>query len=208
MMDKWIGRLIERVEDLGIADNTAIAFISDHGWYHGEHGYIGKHTVLDRNQGWQYYDEVARIPLLIRAPNLQQGVRSNLLMQPVDVGPTLMEIIGLEAPQDVHGKSALPALMGKGEPPREIAVTARDLRKAPGYRTYSAIHDGTWTMQHAAEAAEPELHNVVQDPKQEHNVIADNTELASGLLIKYLEYLREIGAEEEQIDGRRPLGPR
>jgi len=207
MMDRWIGRLVERVEDLGIAEDTVIAFISDHGWYHGEHGYIGKHTVLDRDQGWQFYDEVARIPLLMRAPNLQRGVRSNLLMQPVDVGPTLMDIIGLEPPEEVHGRSALPALRGKGDPPREVAVTARDLRKAPGYRTYSAIHDGTWTLMHAEEAAEPELHNVVQDPKQERNVIAENLPVAEQLHAKYLAYLARIGATEEQVENRRPLGP-
>ncbi len=205
MMDKWIGRLLEKLEDLGLADNTAVIFISDHGWYHGEHGYIGKHTVLDRDKGWQYYDEVARVPLLIRAPNLPQGVRSNILMQPVDVMPTMMDVLGLEPPADTHGRSALPAILGKGDPPREIAVTTRDLKKAPGYRTYSAIHDGTWSLQHAEEAAPPELYNTIADPAQQDNVFDQNVSVAEALHAKYLDYLREIGCTDEQIENRRAL---
>lgn len=207
MMDKWIGRLVEKLEDLGLADNTAVVFTSDHGWYHGEHGYIGKHTVLDRDQGWQFYDEVARVPLIIRAPNLPQGVRSNLLIQPVDVMPTMMDIMGLQPPTDTHGRSALPALRGEGPPPRQVAVTARDLHKAPGYRTYNAIHDGTWSLQHAEEAAPPELHNTVVDPAQQRNVFAENVSVARELHRKYLDLLRSIGCRGEQIGNRLKLGP-
>ncbi len=205
MMDKWIGRLLEKLEDLGLADDTAVVFTSDHGFYLGEHNYMGKHTVLDRDKGWPYYDEVARVPLLIRAPNLPQGVRSSILMQPVDVAPTMMDILGIEPPADTHGKSALPAIMGKGAPPREIAVTTRDVKRAPGYCTYSAINDGTWTLQHAAEAAPPELYNTIADPAQQNNVFEQNVSVAEALHAKYLDYLRQIGCTDEQIEGRKPL---
>jgi len=217
MMDKWIGRLLEKVEDLGLADDTAIVFTSDHGWYHGEHGYIGKHTVLDRDKGWQFYDEVARVPLLIRAPNLPQGVRSNLVVQPVDVMPTMMEIMGLEPPplaeasggdsEGTHGRSALPAILGTGGPPREVAVTARDVKKAPGYRTWNAINDGRWCLQHAEQATEPELYDTVVDPAQLNNVFEGNLPVAEALHAKYLDYLAQIGCSDEQIENRRPLRP-
>ena len=58
----------------------------------------------------------------------------------------------------------------------------------------------------AEEAAAPELHNVVQDPGQASNVYAEHADVASDLLVRYLEYLRKIGATEQQIDNRRPLG--
>jgi hypothetical protein len=60
---------------------------------------------------------------------------------------------------------------------------------------------------HAEEAAEPELYNVVQDPKQERDVIAENLPVAEELHAKYLAYLAQIGATEEQVENRRPLGP-
>ncbi len=207
MMDRWIGRLVEKVQDLGLWDDTAIAFISDHGWYHGEHGYIGKHTVLDRSKGWQFYDEVARIPLLMRAPNLPRGVTSHALCQPVDVAPTLMELLGLDAPADTHGRSVLKALTGSGPNAREIAVTAPKINTDPAVRTYNAINDGRWTLQHAAAAAEPELYDTAEDPAQQQDLIAAHADVAERLHEQYLDYLAELGCTEEQIDSRRPLGP-
>ncbi len=207
MMDRWIGRLIEKVQDLGLWEDTAIAFISDHGWYHGEHDYIGKHTVIEREKGWQFYDEVARIPLLMRAPNLPEGVTSRALCQPVDVAPTLMEIIGLDAPEDTHGRSVLRALTGSGPGAREVAVTAPRINTDPGWRTYNAINDGEWTLQHAGAEAEPELYHTAADPAQHSNVIARHVEEAERLHARYLDYLAQLGCTEEQIASRRPLGP-
>ncbi|MGD9495424.1 MAG: sulfatase, partial [Armatimonadota bacterium] len=207
MMDRAIGRLIQKVQDLGLWDNTAIAFISDHGWYHGEHNYIGKHTVIERDKGWQFYDEVARIPLLIRAPNLPAGITTHALCQPVDVAPTLMELLGLPAPADVHGRSVLRALTGSEPPAREIAVTARDIPLQPGVRSYHAITDGKWTLQHAAAEAEPELYLTASDPAQENNLFAECTETAELLHERYLSYLAELGCTNEQIEARRALRP-
>lgn len=206
MMDRWIGRLIEKVQDLGLWEETAIAFISDHGWYHGEHDYIGKHTVLDRARGWHFHDEVARIPLIIRVPNLPEGVTSRALLQPVDVAPTLMEIIGLQPPADVHGRSATAALSGSGGA-REIAVTSSKLPTDPEVRVYNAVNDGEWTLQHAGGAARPELYHTAEDPAQQNDVSADHMSEAERLHQSYIAYLEELGVPEEQLELRRPLGP-
>jgi arylsulfatase A-like enzyme len=206
MMDRAIGRLMQKLEDVGRAEDTVIAFTSDHGWYHGEHGYIGKHTVLEPKMGWQFYDEVARVPLLMRAPNLPEGLVSHALTQPVDIAPTLMEIMELEAPEDTHGRSVLRSLAGS-QGPREVAVTAQQMVAMDDVRHYNAINDGEWTLQHAAAQAEPELYHTSEDPGQLDNVIDEHPDEAERLHGAYIEYLEQLRVDEELIDHRRPLGP-
>jgi len=206
MMDRAIGRFLQKLEDLGLAEDTAVAFTSDHGWYHGEHEYIGKHTVLEPKAGWQFYDEVARVPLLMRAPNLPEGLVSHALCQPVDIAPTLMEIMGLDAPADTHGVSVLKALAG-GPGSREVAVTSGKLDAPDDMRQYNAINDGEWTLQHAGALAEPELYHTSEDPAQARDVLAEHPDQAQRLHAAYIEYLEQLGVRADLIDRRRPLRP-
>jgi arylsulfatase A-like enzyme len=204
MMDRAIGRFLQKLEDLGLAEQTAVAFTSDHGWYFGEHNYIGKHTVLEPKRGWQFYDEVARVPLIVRAPNLPQGLISHALAQPVDIAPTLMEIAGLEAPADTHGMSVLKAL-GGGKGPRKVAVTSPKLDAPEDQCLWNAINDGEWTLQHAGGLADPELYHISEDPGQLENVISTHPHEARRLHAAYIAYLEQIGVRDDLIERRRPL---
>ena len=205
MMDRAIGRMLQKLDDLGLAEDTAVAFTSDHGWYHGEHDYIGKHTVIEPKKGWQFYDEVARVPLLMRAPNLPEGLVSHALTQHVDIAPTLMEVMGLEAPEDTHGVSVLKTLAG-GRGPRPVAVTSPKLDVDEDMRLYNAVNDGEWTLQHAGTLAEPELYHTSEDPGQLENVIDKHRDEAERLHAAYIDYLEQLGVREDLIDRRRPLG--
>jgi len=73
MLDKWLGWLFEKLDDLGIWEETAVIFTSDHGFYLGEHGLVGKHTVLEPEKGWPLYGEVAHIPLMVKVPGTEGG---------------------------------------------------------------------------------------------------------------------------------------
>ena len=204
MMDRWIGKLLDRVRDLGLWDNTAIAFISDHGWYHGEHGYMGKHTVLDRKLGWPFYEEVAHIPFLLRVPGQFESGRSDVLVQPVDVMPTLLEVMGIEPPDGLDGSSALPALAG-GAPPREIAVTSPLMSADATVRYYSTITDGRWTLIYAGENAEAELYDLDADPRQAQDVCAENRPIAEDLHNKHVALLQGIDTPGDRLALRRTL---
>lgn len=201
MMDRWLGKFLDKLHDVGLWDKTAICFTSDHGWYHGEHGYIGKHTVLDRKAGWPFYDEVARTPCLLRIPGMEPR-RDDTLIQPVDLMPTFCELCGVEAHADIHGTSVLPALNG-GEPPRAIAVTSGLLGTDPSVRSYSTITDGRWTLLYAGENADAELYDTRSDPRQQENIIAGNPDVARGLHEQHMELLEQIGMEEERLRLRR-----
>ncbi|MBM3189010.1 MAG: sulfatase, partial [Chloroflexi bacterium] len=72
LVDRWVGRLLERIEDMGLLRDTAVVFTTDHGFYHGEHGLMGKsHITPEESRYVPLYEEVARIPLIAYAPGCE-----------------------------------------------------------------------------------------------------------------------------------------
>ncbi len=203
MMDRWLGMFLDKLHAVGRWDDTAILFTADHGWYHGEHGLVGKHTVLEPKLDWPFYDEVARVPALLRIPG-ERPRREAVLCQPVDLMATICELLEIEPPQEPHGRSIVPALRG-GEAPREIAVTSRALPSDPDWRVYSAITDGRWSLQYPGAKWPAELYDRETDPAMEHNVITDHPDQARRLHEAYLKMLADLGTPDEKLELRREL---
>jgi arylsulfatase A-like enzyme len=114
--DSVIGKIRAELEKQGLLEDTVIALTSDHGTEFFEHGSKGHRMTL--------YDEVLHTPLVVRYPkSLPQGRRVPDLSRGIDLGPTLLELAGFPAPQDVYGQSLLPAL-GEGVKPPDAAAAA------------------------------------------------------------------------------------
>jgi len=205
LVDRWMGKLLQKLRDMDLMKNTAIIFTSDHGFYIGDHGYIGKHTVLEPKKGWQFYQEVAQIPLLMKLPDYPTGIRSNLLVQPVDLMPTILELCGVGIPGNIHGASILPALRGESENIRDIAVTSQKLPEEPDRLVYNLVTDGEWTLIHAGNAGKSELYNVLDDPAQENNLIREKQDVAERLHSEYLKFLERLGVDERKLKLRSEL---
>ena len=74
MVDTWLGHLLQRIEALGLLETTAVIFTSDHGFYLGEHGWIGKSRIMAGHQHFlPLYEELAHVPLIVYAPGLKPG---------------------------------------------------------------------------------------------------------------------------------------
>jgi len=95
--DRQIGRLLEGLRQSGHEDDTVVVFCADHGEEFGEHG-AHLHDNLD--------EPVIRIPLVIRAPGLAPGTRSETAQQ-LDLLPTVLPLLGFEAPGDLPGRNLL-----------------------------------------------------------------------------------------------------
>jgi arylsulfatase A-like enzyme len=84
------------MSNLGLFENTTIVFTSDHGFYLGEHGLVGKSVIIGGSQGLApLYEEVAHIPLLIRFPDnlgLRKSIKVNALVQTPDVTATVLDL--------------------------------------------------------------------------------------------------------------------
>ncbi len=102
--DAQIGRILDRLTTLGIDDNTVVIFLSDNGYFIGEHG------LGDKRAG---YEESLRIPFMIRYPALQPGGSgriANELALNLDLAPTILDLAGLPVPTEMQGRSLRPLI--------------------------------------------------------------------------------------------------
>jgi len=147
MVDRWFGILIDRLETLGLSKNTAVLFLSDHGFYFGEHGLFGKRRFkwpdnipfeegfrrgLTLFQGSIYrsplHHEITRVPLLIRVPGAEPKRLQDLVTIP-DLMPTILDMAGVDIPTRVQANSLLPRLHDKDVIPHKIVVTSTPLEE-------------------------------------------------------------------------------
>ena len=213
MVDAWVGKLLAKIEELGLFDNTLVIFTTDHGFYFGEHGQIGKLGML--------YEEVNHIPLMMRMPGIKPGRRSQFV-QPCDHMPTILDLAGVERPETVQGKSLVEVLKGGTEPVRDFVITSSAVVHPPvsdkpitlnasnwGDYAYklktSTIVTDEWTLITAAGDMRSELYHNADDPHQTNNVIEGNKAAAEQLHAKYISLLESLGTAEEFIAPRRKL---
>lgn len=227
LVDRWIGKILEKVEDLGLLENTAIIFTSDHGFYLGEHGLIGKSIIMGDSHGYApLYEEVAHIPLIIRLPDAM-GVSPRAiekLVQTPDITATILELAGAEGKLPVEGRSLMPVILGEEVPWREVAVSTPPLIRGAvaGLRptittekwslvlapaetprvekeTYTMVIDGIPRVLRPFGEIRTELYDLESDPGQERNVFEENVEVARGLHRKFLETLEKLGLSRELL---------
>ena len=113
--DAQLGRVLDALEQSGAAENTVIVFTSDHGYHMGEHGHWLKTTL---------FENAARVPLIIAGPGVAAAGRStSSLAEMVDLSPTLAELCGVAAPDNLPGVSLVPTLNDPQAAPRTSALT-------------------------------------------------------------------------------------
>ena len=113
-LDVQVGKVLEKLEELGERDNTIVVFWSDHGLHLGEHGLTRKTTAFELD---------ARVPFMIRTPTQQAPARSRSLVELLDIYPTLAELCELEAPHRFDGISLVPILQDPAASTKEVAIT-------------------------------------------------------------------------------------
>lgn len=104
-VDENVGRLLQFLDDEGLADNTIVIYSSDQGFYLGEHGWFDKRWI---------FEESLRTPLLVRWPGVTTpGSSSEALVSNVDFAETFLDMAGAECPDDMQGASLVPLLKGR-----------------------------------------------------------------------------------------------
>lgn len=104
--DAQAGRILDRLAELGLTDNTIVVLWGDHGWHLGEHAIWGKHAL---------FEESLHAPLIIRYPGMPvPGNDTAEIVETIDLFPTLADLAGLEEPDFTDGRSLRPVLEEKG----------------------------------------------------------------------------------------------
>jgi N-acetylglucosamine-6-sulfatase len=114
MIDDGVGRIKQRLRELGVADNTVIIFLADNGLFYGEHQLFQKASY--------FYEEQVKSPLIINYPRIvaSPGTK-NTYVSTLDFAPTILSFAGINQPTDMQGKSLLPYLKGQTASHRQSA---------------------------------------------------------------------------------------
>lgn len=177
-MDAQLGRVLDELDRLGLAQNTLIVLWGDHGWHLGDHGYWTKHTN---------YEQANRIPLIIAGPGVKKrGGVTRQVAETVDIFPTLSELAGLPkptGPQPIDGLSLAPVLLNPADRVRDHAYHCypRGERMGRAIRTerYRLIE---WKKPGApADTAEFELYDYERDALETKNLAASQPEVVAQL---------------------------
>jgi arylsulfatase A-like enzyme len=103
--DDNVGRLLDFLDQSGLADNTIVIYTGDHGFFLGEHGWFDKRFM---------YEQALRVPWMIRYPGMvEQSTTTGLMSLSIDNAPTMLDLVGLPVPEDMQGESLKPILQGK-----------------------------------------------------------------------------------------------
>jgi N-acetylglucosamine-6-sulfatase len=203
-LDRSIGAFLSALEELGLAEDTLVIYMGDNGTQLGEHGLIDKRTM---------YETSMRVPMIARCPSLfGKGKAIGQMCLNLDIGPTILDAAGVQAPPTMQGASFLPLLEGKEAPWRTEFVYEyfweRAFPQTPtviGLRTdqYSYMrYHGLWDVD--------ELYDIQKDPDQMENLIGDvRTINEAGPLINryrerkhpYAELLRDYEGRIQKIMG-------
>ncbi|TDO03440.1 sulfatase [Sunxiuqinia elliptica] len=163
-VDAMIGQLIESIEQQGMLDNTIIVIWGDHGFKLGDFGEWAKATNLEVD---------ARVPLIFRFPKgYGVGVKSNAMVELVDIMPTLLEAAGIEVPMETEGRSLMPIIEGKRENVREFALTQYPRKgNVMGYSLRTTGWRYTeWIDQETGEIKDAELYRLENTVSEKENI--------------------------------------
>lgn len=139
MCDKYLGKVLDKMDEYNLWEDTLLIVNTDHGYLIGEHGWWSKSVM-------PIYNEIANTPLFIYNPKTKiQGERRNALTQPIDLPATILDFFGKEIPKDMIGKSLLPVI-DKNEKVRDYALFGYHeghLNITDGRYVYMLSPDGT-----------------------------------------------------------------
>ncbi len=170
--DAQIGRLLEGLSGRGVADDTFVVVVGDHGESLGEHGEI--------EHGFFVYEESIHVPLIISLPFAQlHGVRRSQLVSLVDIMPTVLEMSGLDLPPALQGLSLVPLFSGQPDDWRQYVYAETFYpRYHFGWSELQTVQDERYKL---ILSPEPELYDLLEDPDESNNLAGDRVSIFATL---------------------------
>lgn len=176
LIDDQVGRILKTLEQTGTLDNTLVIFTTDHGDMAGGHGMVWKSND-------SFYDEIARVPLLMRYPRLFKPQQSELAVDFTDIMPTVLDVLGQPIPKHVQGQSLVPFLTGRksAKHARQYSFCERipanaknDRHVLPGTSGSFMVRGHGWKyIRYGGNKPQEFLYHLTDDPGETRNLIAE-----------------------------------
>ncbi len=168
-VDATCGRVVEKLKEQGVLDNTLVIFTTDNGYYHAEHGLADK---------WYPHQESIRVPLIIRDPRMLESKRNqtnDALTLNVDLAPTILSTVGIEAPKTMQGKDMSSFYLTDANPQWRDQFfyehgTIRDKNFIP---SSEALVGKEWKYFYWPEFDHEQLFHLKEDPNEEKDLAQD-----------------------------------
>ena len=196
-LDTNVGRLMKKVEELDLEENTIIFFMSDNGGLSTAEGSPTSNLPLKAGKGWLYEGGI-REPMFIRWPG--SGSEGKICSVPVtstDFYPTILEMAGLppKPAQHADGISLIPLLKEEGAPEERAIFWHYPHYSNQGGKPGAAIRKGSWKLIEFFEDSHIELYDLLQDPGEIHNLADEHPDLVTELQSELYLWQSELDAE-------------
>ncbi len=195
-LDHLVGRLLQTLDETGLADSTLVVFTSDNG---GHPEYAGNAPL--RGSKWNLYEGGIRVPFLVRWPGrVQPGTTSDAVVSAIDLLPTFADLSDAKSPKDIDGRSLRPLLMGDDSlvsertalwhfpyyhPERGFAEAPPEIGINDGVtsqtRPHSVWRSGPWKLVHFYENQRDELYHLPTDLSEQKNRSQSDPEITNRL---------------------------
>jgi arylsulfatase A-like enzyme len=159
-VDNEVGRVLQYLDDHGLADNTIVVYSSDQGFYLGEHGWYDKRWM---------YEQSMRAPLMIRWPGvIKPGSQQTRLTQNLDIAQTFLDMAGVQPPHDMQGLSLVPLLRSDTDPPWRTSLYYHYYEFPAPHRVepHYGIRTATHKLIHYYRTGDWELFDLTADPDE------------------------------------------
>ena len=196
-MDMAVGKILGKLKEKGVADNTVVIFFSDNGGLSTSEGIPTANTPLRAGKGWLYEGGI-REPAIIKWPGtVTPGIVSDAVITSMDFYPTILEMTGQPIRPDLHidGKSLVPLLKGKANKMHEATYYHYPHRSNQKGSPSSAIRDGDYKLIVFLNDNRFELYDLKNDIGETHNLATELPALTDHLYKKLYEWWNEVDAK-------------
>jgi arylsulfatase A-like enzyme len=177
MADRWLGKFLDKIDELSLLENTLLVVISDHGIAHGEHGIVGKPP-------YALWPEVTDILFFIRHPGgAKAGETSDHYASTHDVAPSILGFLGIEPPEPMDGQDLSVLLEGRAPEPRPHFTL--------GYHNFVWAQDNQYVMFSRNDGMGAKLYDVQEDPRMRNDIAGKHPTLVRSMFNDYV--LKDAG---------------
>ncbi len=193
-LDESVGRIVQKLEELKLAENTLVIFTSDNGGL--TLNQVTSNVPLRAGKGSAYEGGV-RVPLIVRYPPLvKAGTTCETPAMSIDLAPTIAELAGVKDLPAMDGTSLLPLLKDPAAKLDRKSLYWHYPHYHPGSATpYGAIRDGDWRLVEFYEYGKVELYHLLSDVGETTDLSAANSEKRDELLARLRKWRKDVGAQ-------------